>query len=60
MKICNLLATFESVSGTLRYDHSNKTSEKYFLVIIYTEVIVNFFISVNFYFFIVFGYGNVS
>ena len=42
MKICNLLATFESVSGTLRYDHSNKTSEKYFLVIIYTEVIVNF------------------
>ena len=42
MKICNLLASFESVSGTLRYDHSNKTSEKYFLVIIYTEVIVNF------------------
>ena len=42
MKICNLLASFESVGGTLRYDHSNKTSEKYFLVIIYTEVIVNF------------------
>ena len=39
MKICNLLASFESVSGTLRYDHS---SEKYFPVIIYIEVVVNF------------------
>ena len=42
MKTCNLLASFESVRGTLRYDYSNKTSKKYFHVIIYTEVVVNF------------------
>ena len=55
MKICNLLATFESVSGTLRYDHSNKTSEKYFLVIIYTEVIVNFLSQLIFIFLLFLG-----
>ena len=33
MKICNLLTSFGSVRGTLRYDPSNKTSEKYFHVI---------------------------
>ena len=42
MKTCNLLASFESVSATLRYDHSNKISKKYFHVIIYIEVVVNF------------------
>ena len=55
MKICNLLATFESVSGTLRYDHSNKTSEKYFLVIICTEVIVNFLSQLIFIFLLFLG-----
>ena len=55
MKICNLLASFESVSGTLRYDHSNKTSEKYFLVIIYTEVIVNFLSQLIFIFLLFLG-----
>ena len=55
MKICNLLATFESVSGTLRYDDSNKTSEKYFLVIIYTEVIVNFLSQLIFIFLLFLG-----
>ena len=55
MKICNLLATFESVNGTLRYDHSNKTSEKYFLVIIYTEVIVNFLSQLIFIFLLFLG-----
>ena len=55
MKICNLLASFESVSGTLRYDHSNKISKKYFHVIIYIEVVVNFLSEFS----IVFGYSNV-
>ena len=55
MKICNLLASFESVSGTLRYDHSNKTSEKYFLVIIYTEVILNFLSQLIFIFLLFLG-----
>ena len=55
MKICNLLASFESVSGTLRYDHSNKTSEKYFLVIICTEVIVNFLSQLIFIFLLFLG-----
>ena len=55
MKICNLLASFESVSGTLRHDHSNKTSEKYFLVIIYTEVIVNFLSQLIFIFLLFLG-----
>ena len=55
MKIYNLLASFESVSGTLRYDHSNKTSEKYFLVIIYTEVIVNFLSQLIFIFLLFLG-----
>ena len=55
MKICNLLPTFESVSGTLRYDHSNKTSEKYFLVIIYAEVIVNFLSQLIFIFLLFLG-----
>ena len=55
MKIYNLLTSFESVSGTLRYDHSNKTSEKYFLVIIYTEVIVNFLSQLIFIFLLFLG-----
>ena len=55
MKIYNLLASFESVSGTLRYDHSNKRSEKYFLVIIYTEVIVNFLSQLIFIFLLFLG-----
>ena len=55
MKTCNLLASFESVSGTLRYDHSNKISKKYFHVIIYVEVVVNFLSEFS----IVFGYSNV-
>ena len=50
-----MLARFESVSENLRYDHSHKTSEKCFHVIICIEVVVNFISKLIFIFLLCLG-----